>query len=300
MLASRSRLQIAKADIATSLDERRSHVLKYREFGAILRDHRAEWRLAVNTSVSDFIEFLLKSSDLKRYEFDFPHRPETLYVWKNVPTMEMLLHLKHDSFYSHYTAMRMHGLTEQVPAAIYVSHERMGYDFGDEEKPDPIEQPAIDEAFQQPARITKNTALFGDRRIVLIHGGYTGKIGVVSETITFGTDGMAEVRMTDLERTLIEATAKPWYSGGVAEVAKAFEQAKSKAQINRLGALLKKLDYAYPYHQAIGYYMERAGYRSAQIDLLRRFPRERDIYLDHEMSNPVYVKDWRLWVPKGF
>lgn len=299
-MASRSRLQIAKNDIAASFDERRSHVLKYSEFGAILRQHRGDWRLAVKTSVSDFIEFLLKSSELKRYEFGFPHRPETLYVWKSVPTMEMLLHLKRDSFYSHYTAMRMHGLTEQVPATIYISHERVGYDLGDKESPELIEQSAIDMAFQQPARITKNTAVFGDRRIVLIHGAYTGMAGVESAPITFGTDGVAEVRRTDLERTLIEAAAKPWYSGGVAEVAKAFEQAKSRAGVNRLGALLKNLGYAYPYHQAIGYYMERAGYRSTQLDLLRRFPMERDFYLDHQMSNPVYIKDWRLWVPSGF
>jgi predicted transcriptional regulator of viral defense system len=299
-LASRSRLQIAKADIAATLDQQRSHVLKYSDFGAILRQHRVDWRLAVKTSVSDFIAFLMKSSELKRYEFDFPHRPETLYVWKNVPTMEMLLHLKRDSFYSHYTAMRMHGLTEQVPATIYISHERVGYDTDDRERPEPIEQSAIDAAFQQPARITKNSAVFGDRRIVLIHGAYTGKTGVESMPITFGTDGVAEVRVTDLERTLIEAVAKPWYSGGVAEVAKAFEQAKSRAAVNRLGALLKNLGYLYPYHQAVGYYMERAGYRSTQLDLLRRFPMEKDFYLDHQIPNPIYVKDWRLWVPSGF
>lgn len=297
-MASRSRLQIAKADIAATFDQRPSCVLKYKEFGPVLRAGRGEWRLAVSTSLGDFINFLLKSSDLKRYLFKFPHRSETLYVWKAVPTMEMLLHIKSNSFYSHYTAMRMHGLTEQVPAVIYISHERAGFEITSQSVA--LEQTAIDQAFRQPARITTNSTVFGDRSIVLIHSGYTGQLGVEETTIVFGTDGAAKVRVTNLERTLIEAAAKPWYAGGVAEVAKAFEQAKARVSVNRLGAMLGELDYAYPYHQAIGYYMERAGYRESQLALLRRFPMLNDFYLDHGMSNATYVQAWRLWIPNGF
>lgn len=297
-MASRSRLQIAKADIAAAFDRLSSHVLKYKEFGPILSAGRNEWRLAVNTSVGDFIAFLLKSSDLKRYQFNFPHRPETLYVWKSVPTMEMLLHVKSRSFYSHYTAMRMHGLTEQMPAVIYISHERTGYEIPSEKVE--LEQAAIDQAFQQPSRITTNSAVFGDRNVVLIHGGYTGQLGVEETNITFGTDGTAKVRITSLERTLIEAAAKPWYSGGVAEVAKAFEQARTTVSVNRMGAMLGELNFAYPYHQAIGYYMERAGYRESQLALMRRFPMSSDFYLEHAMVNATYLKEWRLWVPSGF
>lgn len=301
-MASRSRLQIAKADIVAYLDQLDSHVLRLRDFGHIVREQRPAWRLAVNTTGNDFIAFLLKTRDLKRFEFKFPQKNETLYVWKRVPTMEMFLHLKAKSYFSHFTAMRMHGLTEQVPSTIYISHERSSSHrlAEDEDGPEAIEQDRVDAAFQQPARVTSNVAEFGDRRIVLINGAFTGQLAVEEETLNMGADGMAKIRRTNLERTLIEAAAKPWYSGGVAEVAKAFELAKPKVSVNRIGAMLRGLRYVYPFHQAIGYYMERAGYRSSQLDLMRRYPMRNDFYLDHAMSNPTYVKEWRLYVPAGF
>jgi hypothetical protein len=86
----------------------------------------------------------------------------------------------------------------------------------------------------------------------------------------------------------------------VFEVAKAFELARETLSVNALSAMLKKLNFAYPYHQAIGFYLERAGYRASLLDLLRRFPREFDFYLAHEMSGTRFDKAWRLHVPKGF
>jgi hypothetical protein len=66
-------------------------------------------------------------------------------------------------------------------------------------------------------------------------------------------------------------------------------------------AMLKKLNYTYPYHQAIGFYLQRAGnYREAQIQLLKKFDFKYDFYLDHGMRNLEYSKEWKLYYPKGF
>ena len=108
------------------------------------------------------------------------------------------------------------------------------------------------------------------------------------------------MRVTDCERTLIDATVRPAYSGGVAVVAKAFELAKETVSVNKLTAYLRKLRYVYPYHQAVGFYMERAGYDEALLKLLDQFPVEYDFYLEHAMKSPVLNKRWRLYVPKGF
>ena len=64
------------------------------------------------------------------------------------------------------------------------------------------------------------------------------------------------LRFTNLERTLIDAAVRPVYAGGVFEVRKAYQLAKEKVSVNRLAALLQKLNYIYPYHQAIGFYLE--------------------------------------------
>jgi hypothetical protein len=66
--------------------------------------------------------------------------------------------------------------------------------------------------------------------------------------------------------------------------------------------MLKKLNYIYPYHQAIGYYIEKAGnYNDAQIELLReKFKFERDFYLTYQMKDTKYSKKWRLYYPNNF
>jgi hypothetical protein len=290
-----TRLQIAKSDILAFFSVQPRKVFKLREISAFLSAERSVWRLAQSTTVDMFIKFLMKSGELKTHFFEFPDRPETLYVWGDVPLLEVLQHLKAKSYFSHYSAMRMHGLTEQVPKTVYISHERSKtYATSASE----LNQAAIDEAFRRPVRISNNSVNFGDQRIVLLNSAFTNMEGVISHSAEQGPAQMVQV--TNIERTLIDAVVRPAYSGGVYEVAKAFEQAKETASVNALGAMLKKLDFSYPYHQAIGFYLERAGYRSSSLDLMRRFPMKFDFYLTHDMAQTRYDKAWRLHVPKGF
>lgn len=291
----RSRLQIAKPDILAFFAAQPRKVFKLREISAFLSAERGGWRLAQSTTVDVFIKFLLKTGELKKHVFEFPSRPETLYVRGDVPTLEVLQHLKAKSYFSHYTAMRLHGLTEQVPKTVYLSHERSKLSATNASE---LNQAAIDEAFRRPARVSNNAVDFGNQRIVLLNSAFTGSEGVISHPA--GPNSKELVQVTNIERTLIDAAVRPVYSGGVYEVAKAFEQAKGTVSVNAMGAMLRKLDFGYPYHQAIGFYLERAGYRSSSLDLMRRFPMKFDFYLTHEMAETRYDKAWRLHVPKGF
>jgi hypothetical protein len=290
----RSRLQIAKSDIVAFLSKEAPRVMKLRQLGEILSNQRRSWRLAQRTTTDDFITFLTKGSNLRSYSFEFPTRTEMLFVWGEVPLFEILQHIKARSHFSHYTAMRMHGLTEQVPKVIYISHERTTPTIQSE-----LSQTVIDEAFQRPARISNNVADFGDQRIVLLNSAFTGELGVIDRTIQHGSGTSASVRISSLERTLIDAAVRPAYSGGVFEVAQAFVLAKDSVSVNSMSAMLQKLGFAYPYHQAIGFYLERAGYRASTLDLLRRFPMKFDFYLTHAMAETSFNKTWRVHVPKG-
>ena len=294
-ITDRSRLQIAKSDILAYF-EALPPVIRHKQMMGFLAKERAGWRLAQRTTIRDFIVFLKKQGKLKEHKFAFPHQPETLYVWGEIPMMELPLHLKPRSYYSHYTAMRLHGLTEQVPKVLYLSYERSS----DTQWGTSLTQSAIDEAFQRPARISNNTADFNDFQVLLINSANTGELGVLNHEAQLSLESRVSLRVTNIERTLIDAAERPAYSGGVFEVAKAFELAKNVVSVNAMGAMLSKLRFTYPYHQAIGFYLERAGYRASSLDLMRRFPMEFDFYLTHEMSATRYVPAWRLYVPEGF
>ena len=126
------------------------------------------------------------------------------------------------------------------------------------------------------------------------------ELGVLDHEAQLSLESRINIRATNLERTLIDAAVRPAYSGGVSEVAKAFELAKDVVSVNAMGAMLGKLQFTYPFHQSIGFYLERAGYRASSLDLMRRFPMEFDFYLTHDMGSTRYVPSWKLYVPEGF
>jgi hypothetical protein len=236
-------------------------------------------------------------------EFGFPLRNEVRYTWGKVALESVLLTLKPGCHFSHFTAVQLHDLTEQDPRTVYVNHEQ---------SPKPISQVGlnqerIDGAFRRNPRMTKSLATVKGAkrqgvRVCLLNGKHTGYLGVEEREVHSLEEGVnTRLRLTDIERTLIDIAVRPFYAGGVAEVLKAYERAAERASANRLAGMLRKLAYVYPYHQAIGFYLEAAGaYDRKAIELFRGgFEYEFDFYLTYGMKETEYVRSWRIHVPKG-
>jgi len=287
-----SRIQIAKPDIVDHFNNINKRVLDQSDIYTILEENRSFWRLAQSMTSTSFVEFLVKNSQLKIIRFNFPHRPIIKYVWGEVPIYEIIMSLKPNCYLTHYTAMYFHQLTDQTPKIISVNVEQKPK----LRNPSPLEQERIDNAFKRPTRLSKNIAEFKGYKIRLLNGLHTDDIGVMKFS---GPEG-EKLRITEIERTLIDIAVRPEYSGGVFEVLRAYRRARNNISVNRLAALLKKIDYIYPYHQVIGFYLEKAGsYTKSQIALLRRFKITYDFYLMHQIKEPEYSHQWRLYYPKG-
>lgn len=291
----KARIQIAKPDIIKYFDESPQRVFKLSDIARILVSERGFWRLAQSTTTQNFIDFLTKHGKLTRLSFPFPYRKEHRYVWGHIPLLEVLLTLKAGAYYTHYTAVRMHGLTEQVPKTIYLNHEQRPHIASSN-----LEQERIDAAFSRAARVSNNVITFQDYRICLVNGMHTDQLGVIEENVQYDSTENAFVRFTNLERTLIDIVVRPNYAGGASEVLKAFVLAKGRVSVNKLVATLKKLNYVYPYHQAIGFYLQRAEYSNSAINLVREIPIRYNFYLHHKLGDTSYVDEWKLFVPKGF
>jgi len=294
-----TRIQIARPDIVKTFAAG-PRVLHAYEIARIFNEQRSFWRLTQSTSLATFILFLQEKADLRPVRFPFPNREVSGFTWGEVPLLETLLGLVSDSYYSHYTALTIHGLTEQTPKTIYLSHERPS--TSTVAPSGPFEQAAIDAAFQRPPRASKNQVELPQEglRIVLLEGTYQAGAGITHGEVNMGGDRPLQLRYTGLERTMIDIIVRPFYAGGVFEVAKAFENARDQLSVNAMAAMLKRMSYGYPYHQCVGFYLERAGYKSSLVDLFRNQPMERDFYLTHDMGRTSYVSKWRLHVPEGF
>jgi predicted transcriptional regulator of viral defense system len=234
---------------------------------------------------------LVKSHLLAKAVLPFPYRQDVRYLFGEVDLLDLIQSLNREGYFSHFTALSLNGLTEQTPKTVYFNIEQR-LSGGDGQ----LTQEAIDRAFKAEPRVSSNVVEYKGTRIIKINGRNTQQLGVATRSRPQGGD----LRITDIERTLIDATVRPAYAGGIAVVAAAFERARDSISVNKLAAYLRKLRYAYPYHQAVGFYMERAGYGEPLLKLLDRFSMEHDFYLQHAMRSPVLNKRWRLYVPKGY
>lgn len=290
-MANRSRLTIAKPHIEAFFNNQQTKVYSTSDLQKILDRNRgySEWRLATTTRAKEFIEYLINKSKLKKISIDFP-TPIIRYIWgaeSSELIYDIALSLKKDAYLSHYTAMFFFNLTEQIPKNIYVTYEQSLKSRGE------LTQESIDKAFEQPARLTNNVASYHNYKITLLNGKFTGKTGVIKSP---GENGL-DLAITNIERTLIDAAVRPQYSGGIFEVLKAYEKAKESVSVNKIKAYLKTMDFIYPYHQVIGFYLEKAGYSAKRLELLHENITY-DFYLTHEIKEAAFSEKWRLYYPK--
>jgi len=289
---SKTRFQIAKKDITNYFEDNHTRIYTYDDISAILNNNKKFWRLPVSIQISAFTDLLVKNTKLQRCSFEFPARTIHRLTWGNVDVYDLVFSLEKEAYFSHYTALFMQGLTDQIPKKIYLTHEQPKK----ETKESNLLQSDINNAFSKAQRTSKNIARFKEYNICLLNGQFTDKLGV-SEVETEKTNRF----VTGLERTLIDITVRPVYSGGINEVLTAFSRASKIVSVNKLAAMLKKLNYVYPYHQAIGFYMRKTGmYTDQQLQLLKKFEYSYDFYLTHQMEDPDYSEEWKLYYPKGF
>lgn len=288
-----TRFQIAKKDIISFFEKNPASIFTYTDISKILEENKAFWRLPINLTVGEFIQLLLDGSPLKQHDLYFPNRKVLRFTWGKVSPFQLGLSLVEKSYFSHYTSLFLHSLTNQIPKTIYINFEQAKKRV----KRQKLLQKNIDYAFSKPARISHNTATFKEYKLCLLNGKFTNNLGVIE----IETSEREKLLVTNIERTLIDIAVSPAYAGGVYEILKAYKQAKDKVSINKLAAMLKEIDYIYPHYQRIGLYLEKSGvYKESQLELLKKVSFENDFYLTHQMEDKEYSKTWRIYYPKGF
>ena len=203
-------------------------------------------------------------------------------------TLHFATSLRSGSYLCHLSAVYLHGLTDQLPRTYYVNKEQ---------SPKPpssgnLTQNAIDRAFSSPQRKSKYEFRLEKDRVILLSGKSTGRLGVV-------TDIRTDLDVTDIERTLIDIAVRPRYSGGVFQVSQAYKTALNEISIAKLLRYLGMMNYKYPYHQSIGFYLWHAGIPESDLHLFRSPGMDFDFYLDYSIANPVYNELWRVYHPQG-
>jgi predicted transcriptional regulator of viral defense system len=290
----KSKFELAKDKISLTLNKYEKFVFKNQELEEIFDRNKSFWGLLDRMYFDDFIKIMVAEMPFKEHIFDFPQGTIKIYTWGYDNFYEILTSLKKGAYLSHYTALFQHSLTEQIPKYCYVSSNRKT--LTPKTKLEDISQDAIDKAFSKEQRISNNFCVWGEFKIFLLEAAFPDNVGLMKVDI----ENEKNIWITDLERTLIDAVVRPAYVGGVGEILKAFELVANNISINKTCSYLKKLNYIYPYHQAIGFYMEKTGvYTEKQLNKIEeRFNTIRKFYLVHGEKELSFSERWQIFYPK--
>jgi hypothetical protein len=296
----RSRLQVIKNQIFQVFEQRPQKVYTFEEVENIYLENKQKWHLPISTTLGKFLNFLQEEEKLVSYRLDFSFQPTTLFFYGLPTYLEIATRIRPQGYLSHFSALWIHDLIDvDFPKIIYVN---------DEQKPKlkkdtDLQQGRIDYAFRKPVRSSNNKITIGETAFYLLSGMNTGLLGVIEEEVIIREEGSRslKVRVTNIERSLIDSAVRPVYAGGTRTVLEAYRRAANKISTQTLANSLQHIGYVYPYHQAVGFYLERSeAYSSEALDVFRCIPRDYDFYLDYEMQDPSYSKEWRIYYPKEF
>ena len=291
----KNRLDAIYPQIELYFDTIPEKAFNYSTLTSILNFNRDNWNISEKRKTINIVRYLLKKKTLNEHTIKSKNNHEIkVYAWKTNDDYTVFAAIKPKQYYSFYTALYLNNLTLQIPKIYYLNNERSE---GTTPITNQLSQQNIDKAFDKPQRRSTKTYRFDDKKIVFTNGKFTNNLGVITRHSSSKQEN-EYYNYTDLERTIIDITVRPVYSGGVFEVLEAYKKAKGKLNIEKLNKYLHVLNYTYPYNQLIGFYMEKANYPLSSykcFDTQKKFR----FYLTYQMRNKVFNDYWNVYYPKG-
>lgn len=284
---------------ARVLDEEAPYSFSGAELNRLLTEHQGKMRIPAGVGRADVIKALLSTGALKKESITPLSRPKSndgaeyrvieRLIRKGASAVHVALSLRPNSYISHASAAQHHGLIPASVNRIYANKEQSpkpeGTGF--------LSQESIDRAFANAPRTSNLVYGFKNSEIIWLSGKNTGNHGVQTSDGKLGVG----VAVTSIERTLVDMTVRPAYAGGVQTVLAAFQAARDTISMPSIVAALSALQYVYPYHQAVGFYLQRAGLPTAALASLKKFPIDFNFYLANLITAPVLDQDWHVFYP---
>lgn len=287
-MANKARFVVAESSIKSFFRDGTRKVYSKENLDEVLEQNRAFWNLPFSMVTEKFIEKLVRSEILFKREILFSGQniKKERYLTSDASVFQVASSLINKAYLSHFTAVFLHGLTNQVPKTVYISFEQSKKNNISRE----LKQASIDSAFSKPQRRSGSTTIYEGFTFLLHSGMYSNRMGITS---------LNDLPVTNIERTLIDIAVRPNYAGGVDSVLEVYRRAIDKISINKLSAILDKLNFIYPYHQAIGFYLQKAGLNDSKLEVFYKKEKHFDFYLTYEIIEKEYNSTWRIFHPKG-
>ena len=242
-----------------------------------------------NYNLADFIKYIKEVCSIN--EINSLNESQSiipLYAKIDADIYDLAAAVSRSSYFSFYTAISIHGLTLQLPKHLYMTNERKSLI----RISNSLQQENIDAAFSKRPRQTSNVRSILNFQLHLINGQSNNRLGVVPFRDCY--------YVTDVERTIIDSVVRPFYAGGVTQIFEAIVNAKNIIDIDKLVYYYKQMNFIYPYFQAIGFYLDRAGYDNTALAPFLKMRQVHKFYLTYNMRFTEFDPRWNLFYPRGF
>jgi len=253
---------------------------------------KREWNLPRGMDDEAFVRMLVDRTKLLEIMLQSKHYPPILrYTLGPAQPLSVALSIRPSGYFSHGTAMWIHGIGNTA-TDIFLNREQSEKTSN----PGPLSQTSINLAFRSSQRRSKLIyTLETGVNITLLSGKNSKQLEVGDAKAPSGEI----VRATSLERTLVDIAVRPTYAGGISDIIEAFRLARGRISVSRLLEILQKLDYSYPYHQAIGFYLKRNEYSETDLELVKKIGLEFDFYADYGIQDSIFDSEFRIYYPQS-
>jgi hypothetical protein len=252
-----------------------------------LKTKRDEWGAPKYLNTAGLIHFLVENDIARVGEIcSKEYGRKSRYVLGDLSTLQFALSFYKNSYLSHASALHVHGFA--ASEKIYVNREQTP-----KKTTSRLSQRAIDQAFRNQPRRSAFEFTIRTTTITFLNGKSTGNAGVID----LPGPGGEPLRTTSLERALIDCVVRPQYAGGILAVAQTYRAARAQVSVSEIVRLLGRTKYAYPYHQAVGFLLEKSGADALALAPLRKLGIRFNFYLEYGMKQPAFDPVWRIHYP---
>ena len=289
------------------LGETFGNVLNRTSMINFIKKAKLQSNISKNVSFGIMVRYLTDYLDLFDEIRVYPEGKEPIsrYVAKYcvVSPYEIALSLLSNSFLSHYSALYVNDLTINEPKDIYINREQTAKLKNDSNSK--LTQGKIDYAFSKPMRRTNSVYLFRYKGIMynvfVLNSKNTKNTGIIKKKpVGFSKS----IKVTNLERTLIDTVVRPQYSGGFLEIQDAYKTACFEINAKHIATYIKKFDYIYPYEKSILFYLKHTENTTLFTDLKNlwrdKIEDSLNFYLDYQMINISLDNELNIYHPKDF
>jgi len=293
-MANRSRIAMMAGQIGRKLQQQFPYLFRASHLAELFAKHRNVWKLPKSLTLHGFIDGLVKENVLIEIQLDFGMEWFSFYVLPEATVYHIGSYGVPRSYLCHQSALELLGLTSHKSKEVYINQEQSAAPA--KSKKVALTQKGIDNAFGHERKKSNSRARFDPYELVLLKGQSTSMLGVIE----LGAAKKVRVKVTDVERTLIDCVVRAAYVGGASSVLHAFYLAKKKNLIDVaiLRDYFDRMNFIYPYHQSIGFYLQKAGnYSIDEIDYFYGDSRQYDFYLEYGMEEKEYDPHWRIYYP---